>query len=93
MLGYRLIKESELPFYKEVHRLIDKYPEYLEGIKKGVVHLAFDPGQRQPIVEDHNLLREIFSQNPPKGMKKAKPMTESEYRTELDARENPAPAE
>jgi len=44
MFGLAIIKESELPFYRDIKRLIDRRPEYAEGIKEGVVHLAFLPG-------------------------------------------------
>ena len=44
MFGIEIVKSSELPFYREVNRLIKKYPEYQEGIQKGLVHIKFRPG-------------------------------------------------
>ena len=46
LFGYTLIKSDELPFHREVTRLIRENPTYLDGIRRGVVHLAFHPGQR-----------------------------------------------
>jgi ribosomal protein L7/L12 len=43
--GYTFVKKSDLPFYEEVHRLIEKHPEYLEGIKQGTVHIRFGANQ------------------------------------------------
>jgi len=47
MFGITIIKTKQYPFYKEIKRLIAAHSEYQEGIEKGVVHLAFDPGQRE----------------------------------------------
>jgi len=101
MLGYTLIKTSELPFYKEVHALIERHPEYLEGKRKGVVHLAFDPGCRQGIIAgmvntkptEYHLVEPGPRCSIPASMlekETAKPMSESAYRAEQDQRENPA---
>lgn len=46
MFGVTIIKESELPFHREVHRLIKKHPEYLTGIRLGTVHLAWNPRRK-----------------------------------------------
>ena len=43
---------ERLPFHRDVHRLIEQSPEYLEGIKQGVVHLAFNPGWREAIKKE-----------------------------------------
>lgn len=40
----RIISDKDLPFYREVHRLIKKYPKYLKGIREGKVHIKFRPG-------------------------------------------------
>jgi hypothetical protein len=44
---YIIMKASELPFYEDIHGLIEKHPEYLEGIIAGVVHIGFNPGERE----------------------------------------------
>ena len=46
LFGYTLVRSAELPFHREVNRLIRDNPEYLDGIRKGIVHVAFNPGQR-----------------------------------------------
>ena len=46
LFGYAIVKQKDLPFHREVDRLISKHPEYLKGIADGVVHLAFDPGHK-----------------------------------------------
>ncbi len=38
-----IMRKSELPFYKEVHRLIEKKPDYLDGIRKGIVSVGYHP--------------------------------------------------
>lgn len=43
MFGFTMVRETELPFYREVHRLIEKNPQYLDGIREGTVHLKFRP--------------------------------------------------
>ena len=57
LFGYTLVRSAELPFHREVNRLIRDNPEYLDGIRKGIVHVAFNPGQKpkdrdfnQPVV-------------------------------------------
>lgn len=50
MFGLTIINERDLPFYRDVHRLIKKYPEYLDGIREGRVHLAFNPGERVGLI-------------------------------------------
>ena len=47
MFGMTIIRTAELPFYRDITALIKRNPEYLEGIRDGVVHLAFDP-KRKP---------------------------------------------
>jgi hypothetical protein len=48
-----VVKKDTLPFIKDVHRLIEKHPEYLEGIRAGVVHIGFNPGHREAIKIRH----------------------------------------
>jgi hypothetical protein len=58
MFGRVIIKEKDLPFIRDVHRLIKKYPEYLDGIREGRVHVAFDPGWRE-IMQDRRKLNAV----------------------------------
>jgi len=44
MFGLKIISEKEFPFVREIQRLIKDRPEYLDGIRAGVVHLAYNPG-------------------------------------------------
>ena len=46
IFGYTPVRSSELPFHREVNRLIRDNPDYLDGIRKGIVHVAFNPGQK-----------------------------------------------
>jgi len=39
---YELVPKSELPFHKDVNYLIKRHPEYLQGIRDGVVHIRFN---------------------------------------------------
>ena len=46
-IGPIVITKAKLhPFHAEITRLIKENPDYLEGIEKGIVHLAYDPGQK-----------------------------------------------
>lgn len=44
MIPYTIVDKRTLPFIKDIHVLIKKHPEYLEGIRQGVVHIGFNPG-------------------------------------------------
>ena len=47
MLGFTIVREKDLPFIREVHRLIEKNPKYLDGIRNGTVHLSKNPERKQ----------------------------------------------
>jgi hypothetical protein len=76
MLGYTLIKKSELPFYKDVHALIKKFPEYLEGIRRGEVHIKFLP-KCKPMTKSEFIVASAHR------LATAPDMTDSAYKDEL----------
>ena len=89
MFGLTIIKTADLPFYREIAALIKRHPEYLEGIRDGVVHLAFDP-KRKP--KPRVMTKEEIEYA--KGMAAAprnafigSPMVAAAYRDEQDALE------
>lgn len=47
MLGFTIVRDKDLPFIREVHRLIEKNPKYLDGIRQGTVHIKFKPTRKQ----------------------------------------------
>lgn len=50
---FHAVQKEDFPFFNDIRRLIERRPEYAQGIKEGVVHLAFLPGHapkpKQPI--------------------------------------------
>ncbi len=84
MFGLTIIRTSELAFYRDVHALIKRSPEYLEGIRAGVVHLAFDPGHapQRPESEGRRPGRSKLVYDKEKRTIVTVPMTESAYRAE-----------
>lgn len=35
---------AKWPFYREIHRMIQRNPRYEKGIREGTVHIKFRPG-------------------------------------------------
>ena len=71
MIGpYIIVKKSQLPFIRDVHRIIKEHPEYADGIRAGVVHLAYNPGCKPESGSDR-ILRQISEQQ--KARKEAQP--------------------
>jgi hypothetical protein len=52
-----VVKKATLPFIQEVHRLIAKYPEYIDGIAAEVVHIGFNPGHAPKPAHDNDAYR------------------------------------